>query len=412
MTSFDTRTTARAGWIANQYQRRRPILSGWSLGVMIPALLAIAGLLSVFGGLLPLRWFRFHDFQIARQVLQRDSPFRPNLLIETDYFDGDEAVVGNLPKTEPSHARTFRTDSLGFRYTLPARVGESPAVVVFRGFSFVWGDGLSDSETFPATLSRDLGVNVYNAARFHEDQEMPADFDALLAKLHANPKIAVYVHLEPNAHNLAWNEPNELSRLGERFIGSTFVQTAKQVSYIEKVALTWMRLSPLKSVTVRLNKALTNDVILPNPYRTHVCSFTLSNGKPLLVRKGDLQRVQTERDETTVRERARYIAWWRDRLAERHIQMIVLLVPEKMSVYGPALGVALPHLPYLNRLEKELTRRGVHVVNGLPVLQASAGADLASGHLSYFREDQHWTPQGAARLARATAQAIKVQDMF
>jgi hypothetical protein len=379
---------------------------------MTPALLAIAGLLSVFGGFLPQRWFRFQDFQIARQVLQRDSPFRPNLLIETNYFDGDEAVVGNLPKTEPSHARTFRTDSLGFRDTPPAHVGESPAVVVFRGFSFVWGDGLSDGETFPAALSRELGVNVYNAARFHEDHEMPSDFDALLAKLHANPKIAVYVHLEPNEHNLAWNEPNELFRLGERFIGPTFVQTVKQVTYIEKAALTWMRLSPLKFLTVRLNKALTNDVILPNPYRTHVCSFTLPNGKPLLVRKGDLQRVQTERDETTVRERARYIAWWRNRLAERHIRMIVLLVPEKMTVYGAALGVALPRVPYLNRLETELTGRGVHVVNGLRVLHANATQDLASGHLSYFREDQHWTPLGAARLARATAHAIEVQGML
>jgi hypothetical protein len=412
MISFDTRTSAQVGPTRIQSHGKTVIFSGWSLGVMIPVVLAMAALLSVFGGVLPLRWFRFNDFQIAHQVLQRDSPFRPNLLIETNYFEGDEAVVGNLPKTQPAHARTFRTDPLGFRYTPTARAGQPPAVVVFRGFSFVWGAGLSDGETFPAALSRELGVNVYNAARFHEDHEMPSDFDALLAKLHTNPKIAVYVHLEPNEHNLAWNKPSAFFRLGERFIGSIFVRTAKQVSYMGNAAATWMRLAPLKSLAVRVNKALRNDVILPNQYRENVCSFTLPNGKPLFVRKGDLKRLQTERDETTVRERARYIGWWRDKLAERHIQMIVLLVPEKMSVYGPALGLALPRVPYLNRLERELTQRGIHVVNGLPVLRAKATADLASGHLSYFREDQHWTPLGAAHLARATAQAIKVQGVL
>jgi hypothetical protein len=84
-----------------------------------------------------------------------------------------------------------------------------------------------------------------------------------------------------------------------------------------------------------------------------------------------------------------------------------VLVPEKMSVYGPALGLQLPEDPYLNRLERELQRRGLRVANMLPPLRADAPQDIASGKLSYFREDQHWNPQGVSRIAAKVAGAIR-----
>jgi hypothetical protein len=94
-------------------------------------------------------------------------------------------------------------------------------------------------------------------------------------------------------------------------------------------------------------------------------------------------------------------------MMDRGIRMIVLLVPEKMTVYGPSLGVEVPADPLLDRMERNLVSRGLRVVNGLPLLRATADADLAAGKLSFLREDEHWNADGVERLAKAVAEAIR-----
>jgi hypothetical protein len=381
----------------NDRQHMSPKLSSapdaLRIGRVIPALTAAVAALILFSGLLPLRWFRFQDYEMARQVLQWDAPFIPNLRLRTSFYEGDEAQAGNLRPTESLGWRTFSTDRLGFRFTPPMRPGEPPAVVVFRGFSFVFGVALGDEQTFPAALSRQLGVNAYNAARFHEDPETPQDFDRLMSRIGAHPKTVVYVHLEPNAHVLtpAAVRPDMRRRL---------------LRFAKEFPMTWIRLSPAILGAIEEKKALENDLILHNRYRDHVRAFDLPAGGRMLVRKGDLERVETRLDDSVVADRSAYIAWWGERLAERGARMVVLLVPEKMTLYGPALGVTLPADRYLDRMESNLTARGVSVVNGLTVLRATADEDLATGRLAFLREDHHWNAEGVERLARATAQAI------
>jgi hypothetical protein len=363
------------------------------VGWLIPRIVFLIAVLIVVSGFLPLRWFRFQDYEIARQVLQWDAPFMPNLRMRTAFFEGNEAFAGNLRPTERLGWRNFTTDNFGFRFTPPVRGSLAPELVVFRGFSFVFGLGFGDEETFPAVLSRQVGVNAYNAARFHDDPETPEDFDRLMAKVGARPKTVVYVHLEPNAFVLT----PSAKRLDP---GRRLFRFAKEFP------LTWVRTSPLILNAAVAKRAVENDLILNNRYRENVRSFALPSGSPMLVLKGDLERAQTSFDDSIVADRSAYIEWWNARMVERGARMIVLLVPDKLSVYGPSLGVSLPADPYLDRMERDLASRGIRVVNGLPLLRATAAADLASGRLSYLREDQHWSAEGVKRLARATAQAI------
>jgi hypothetical protein len=170
---------------------------------------------------------------------------------------------------------------------------------------------------------------------------------------------------------------------------------------------TWLHTSPAILLAAHAKRAVENDNLLTNGYRKNVVSFPLPDGKRMLVTKGDLERDVSDPDDKTVRERAEYVAWWSEHLARRGTRMIVLLVPEKIAVYGPALGVKLPQDHYLTRFERELAARGIRVVNGLPLLRATAESDLASGQLAYLREDMHWTALGVQRLARATAAAVR-----
>lgn len=363
------------------------------IGRLIPTIAAIIALSIVLSGFLPLRWFWFQDYVIARQVLQWDSPFIPNARYHTSFYWGDEAIAGNLRPTETLGWRNFTTDHLGFRYTPPVAPGKPVEAVVFRGFSYVFGGTLSDEQTFPAALARRLGVNTYNAARFHEDPETPADFDRLMSRGGMRPKTVVYVHLEPNDFQLSPETTQE-------------DQNRRLLRFAKEFPLTWIRLSPVIAGAVEAKKALQNDIILHNRYRDHVRSFPLPDGRRMLSRTGDVDRVETTLPDAVVTGRADYIAWWNERIAERGASMVVLLVPEKMTVYGPALGLKLPEDPLLNRMERDLTARGVRVVNGLDVLRPAAAQDLATGHLAYRREDHHWSAEGVERLAKATAAAI------
>ena len=86
--------------------------------------------------------------------------------------------------------------------------------------------------------------------------------------------------------------------------------------------------------------------------------------------------------------------------------MIVLLVPDKTSVYGPSFGLQFPEQLYLVALARAIRARNVRAINGLPLLQVHAADDIASGELAYRREDQHWSALGVARLAEETARVI------
>jgi hypothetical protein len=367
----------------------------WGVGRVIPAVLAGLAVLTVLSGFLPLKWFPYADYEIARQVRQLDAPFMPNLHMRTRFFEGAEAVMANVRPTEPLSWRNFSTDRFGFRDTPPVCAGAPPRVVVFRGFSFVFGVGLGDEETFPAQLSRRLGQNVYNAARFHEDPETPDDFDRLMSKLETRPETVVYVHLEEDEIGLS--------------AAALRQQPLRRVlRFARDFPLTWIRISPAIQTARGAKRALENDIVLHNGFRDFASFFPLPDGTNLLVRHGYVERAAKDFDESIVADRAGYIAWWNARIAERGARMVVLLVPARMSVYGPALGLEVPEDPYLNRMERYLLARGVRVVNGLTTLRETAAADLASGRLAYFREDEHWNAEGVRRLAAATAAEISM----
>jgi hypothetical protein len=390
-----------------------PVAGAMTTGRLIPRLLGAIGALIVFTGFLPLSWFGFKDYEIARHVLQWNAPFRPNLYIRSTDFVAADAATGNLKPTETAAPRTFSTDALGFRYTPPVRPQETPSVLVFRGFSFIFGVGLSDEQTFPAALSRELGENVYNGARFLDDPETPGDLDHLLRTLRMQPKTVVYVHLEPNAQTLAEERQRALERAGEAIAGpGGYERVDHFLWFAREFPMQWIRTSPVIHAAAEAKKALENDRILTNRYRENVRAFWLPNGARMLVRTGDLERDQTDFAENVVSERAEYIAWWKDQLAARGLPMLVLLVPDKMSVYGPALGLRMPSDPFLTRLARQLTARGVTAIDGLPLLRAHAAEDLTSGRLAYRREDEHWTALGVDRLAHAVSQAIKTEPAW
>ena len=97
-----------------------------------------------------------------------------------------------------------------------------------------------------------------------------------------------------------------------------------------------------------------------------------------------------------------------ERLRERGVTLVVLLVPEKDQIYLDLLPPSyrppiLPSLDMLNTLENTLRQNGVHTVNLLhPFLSASSTAPFL-----YWRDDPHWSPPAFSLAAQATAAEIR-----
>ena len=96
-----------------------------------------------------------------------------------------------------------------------------------------------------------------------------------------------------------------------------------------------------------------------------------------------------------------------DRLRERGITLIVLLVPEKEQIHLSALPPDLrnaiaPSLALLDALDTELRTRNIHVANPLPAFQSAT----ASGTRLYWRDDTHWNDEGIRLAAEAVWQEI------
>ncbi len=96
-------------------------------------------------------------------------------------------------------------------------------------------------------------------------------------------------------------------------------------------------------------------------------------------------------------------------------QLIVLLVPNKSTVYEPLLlgreAQNRPGSDYLDRLERSLSSAGLPVVNLKNVFQAQAARELPSNSYLYWLDDTHWNGHGMRIAAEEIDQAVRRQRL-
>jgi len=87
------------------------------------------------------------------------APFKPHFQWQ-GYEYGDLANMVGAPQLRAPRRTSFTTDAYGFRNASQAE--DAPIDVVIQGDSFAIGTGVSDQETLPGVLSERLGRRVYN----------------------------------------------------------------------------------------------------------------------------------------------------------------------------------------------------------------------------------------------------------
>jgi SGNH hydrolase-like domain, acetyltransferase AlgX len=393
MTELVSNVLAGAGAPA----RPRP----WRLSRLAVAVLAGWLTLDVGLRLLPVERLGVSAITAAHRFTGRYSPFRANLSIVIPAGSpGENAVRGNLPPTELRPPLRFSTDHLGYRRNPEMPPGATPDVLFLGGDSFIYGANLSDEETLPAAFTRASGLLAYNGARSHLTPMTLTDLDWLLNQLPQVPTSAVLVHLEQHRRGRD-ARPRPITALDHN------------IRYARWLVKSWWDASPLSNATRRLFRRLSNDRLLTNVYEQQVVAHALPDGRSMLFRESETYPARIPQTPEEIRTTSEYIEAWTQEIHRRGMQAHVLLLPTRFTLYGPWLvhperraGV-LRAVDDFYALEAELRKRGIRTINGLEIFRQTAVIDLASRELPFYREDNHWAPEGVNRIARALADSLK-----
>jgi SGNH hydrolase-like domain, acetyltransferase AlgX len=326
-----------------------------------------------------------------------------NLRSQASADYGDLPRIANLQGLREYRLQTFTTDELGFR---SQRRATSLAGVVF-GDSFAQAG--SDDETLANQLGDHIGCDFYNAASPDPNFQQPAM--SLIKSLTARIPIPVGFVIMERVERLFVREPT----LEPTSIGAV---VARGFSWgVRRVPGVW-RLnriigevaemagsSPLEVLSGRTFRILKNDRILPNSYRDNVVKATLRNGDWILFYRNEMvtyeQRWPVD------------VSYWTGiapGLAELGLNLIVVLVPNKYTVYyqllsdPPSVGIEPGEL--LERVEAELRAAGIAVVNLTQVLRAAAVSGQERHEGVFWRDDTHWNPRGVGIAASEIDRAI------
>lgn len=371
------------------------------LGWLAPAGLAVWLALDLGLRLLPVERLGVSPITAAQRFTGRHSPFRANVSIRIAAGSpGENAVRGNLPPTERRPPLRFSTDALGYRRNPEVAAGTAPDVLFIGGDSFIYGANLSDEETLPAAFTRASGLLAYNGGRSHLTPLTLDDLDWLLSHLPGLPRQVVLVHLEQHRR-----------RVSKRGLDAA-PSALQNLKYARFVVNGWWDASPLSNATRRLFRRLADDKILPNVYEQDVIAYKLPDGRPMLFRASETFPARKPQAGAALDGTAEYIVQWARELEARGLETHVLVLPTRFTVYGPLLESgelrtgALRAASDLDSLEVRLRRKGIRTTNGLRVFQQTAATDLAAGALPFYREDNHWTPEGVERIARILTDSL------
>jgi hypothetical protein len=334
---------------------------------------------------------------------------------------GDAVREANVRPTERRGPVRATFDARGFRVNPYLAPGDRPEVLMLGGVSFGYGAALSDEETLPAVLTRIGRVGVYNGGLFHEDDLTVRRLDQILAGLPERPRAVLFLLVEHERPTL----PGGRERGGALAAAYPALAPAvaraqgvrRELREADRLVRRWWAFSPLDVMTGRVFRRLSDDRVLPNEYARGTRTLTLPDGRPMVLRRYELAPTEEGRSPSDAPPVADYLAFWRDTLAARGLATHALLVPSRYTVYGPLLEDRAAQRSavrrvgaYLDRLAEELHARGVPTVNAHPLFRAVAEDELRTGELSFYREDNHWTPRGVERVARVVADSLAAWD--
>ena len=369
--------------------------SRWTIGRFIPRLMLFAFLLDLVLRFVPVDPLTFRAWEaMLRRYPNAEGPFTPDKHYHRENSYGGVASIGNLPALRRYHAADFTTDAAGYRNQPTLEQRDVYGIVL--GDSFAVSSELPEEQTLAAQLTRLSGRYVYNAGAAQPLRLRSTEAVAERLKMHHG--VVIYEFLE--AHLL--DAPPAATPDGARSRSQAFVLRALGTSWADRIRipLNQWHDSPLQGLAVKLEKQLHNDVLLPNSFADFVLEEKLRNGETMAFLPVEFK---SPANPALAAERwAAYFAWYAGELQKDGLDFLVLLVPNRSTIYAPLLepprDTAVSR-EAVEQLASGLREHHVPVVSVLSRYDAEAAAGLPIDRYLYLLDDTHWN--GEATLIAA-----------
>jgi hypothetical protein len=342
----------------------------------------------------PLRRFAFRALEGSqRRGPSAMGPFTPNYTFSTWRSYGDLASVGNLARMREYRSEEFVTDSRGF-HNSPGVTGVPEGIFIGDSFA-VASEGMGDN-TLAAKISILRHKPLYNAGG--GTPLNLASIRALTKQLGMTKGYVLYEFLERHLSE----RPLLHTETGKQGFGAILPTALGPVLWETWRLPAWhfVEFSPLKALAQRVDKRFSNGVLLPNHYAKNVLVRTIANGDTMLFLPGDARDGYVAKSQ--LKAWVSYWNWLSQELEKDDLTLMVLLVPDKYTVYQrwfvPA-ETELPNRENLLELERSLKESRTPVVNLIDLFRRDAGAELDKHRYLYWKDDSHWNERGIAIAA-------------
>jgi hypothetical protein len=367
----------------------------FSTGVVLPSTLVLCLAADAVLRTVPLDPFAFRAWEAVTRYRAPDAPFAADKVFRTSRAYGDLASLGNLPGSRQYRNETFTTDDWGYR-NLPAAHSSAPPEGLLVGTSFSAGLSVNDDETLSVLTGRSMGRVLYNAAGQAPEVWRIRKIARRLGMTHG---VVLYEYLERNHPP---EIPDSDAPPPKPPLERAFDRVGLEGAF--RAFEGWTSVSPLEVLAARDYKRLKDDRLLPRDPSGVIERRLRSEDTMLFLRY----------ESTTLyehRSRGDFVPYWRwlrRELADDGLDLLVILVPSKYTVYGDLLEVPDPRVgegvSLFNRVERGLRDSGIMVANLAGPLRRAAAAGIGDRRYVYWRDDTHWNAAGisvgASEVAR------------
>lgn len=355
----------------------------------LPRVLVLLALVDLAARFVPLDLFAFRAWEPMSVGNAATGPFRASARYFNPWAFGDLPRMLGRADLRQFHPELFSTDEFGFRNPPGLRRSGLPVAAMVNGNSFVVGCGLSDDQTLSALLGAALGQPVYNLAGGWAAEAQ--DVVRIARTLNLSRRLDIHVVLDRyglppaglNAPLYASDEPEH----------------ATAAQRIERL---WDDLS-ISRTRILLNKQV-DAWRNPSPGGNSAAVVKhLPDGRETAMFIDDVTSTYAAAPDAT------YLPWLRQYLATAEIDLLVVLVPNKYTVYEPLLDEADPLRGpprRIDEMEAYLKGQGVAVLNLATPLREHAAREMRSGRLIFAVDDSHWNAEGVRLAAEKIAERI------
>jgi SGNH hydrolase-like domain, acetyltransferase AlgX len=376
-------------------------------GYLLPRVLVFVLLCDLGMRVLPLRVFAFRALEAAQRRLPNCmGPFENDATFRFRNSYGDLASMGNLRSMRQYRNVTFTTDQLGFHNNeIPKQNPDN----IILGDSFAIASEVQEDESFSSRIAQMRGSVVYNAAE--DEPLMLAPLRSVVRDIGMHRGYVIYEFLERHLLEPA-PPPTETGKTGLHAV----LPTILGAELWDRLRLSvWhiVEFSPMQAMAQKIDKFLCNGWLLPNRYSENVLAGKLVNGDALLFTPTDLAAADASQE--NARGWVEYWSWLSTELQKSNLTLVVVLVPNKYTVYSPLLAETDLFSPSsrtrLPEVERMLDQKNVLVVNLVAPFRSQAERDISSHQFIYWIDDTHWNERGMHLAAAAVSQRLAAIEL-